>query len=105
RAGAKRRLGGHERSRAHRRPDPSDATHGRLQPTTVGIACSVRCTNSTRVVSIHGPAIASTATAATIFGTNDKVDSWIWVAAWKMLTTRPTPSTVRRMGAETISRM
>ncbi len=40
----------------------------RAQPTTVGIACSVRCRYSTSVVSIHGPAIASTATAAIDLG-------------------------------------
>ena len=45
------------------------------QPTTLGIACRVRCRYSTRVVSIHGPATASTATAAMIFGTNDSVAS------------------------------
>jgi hypothetical protein len=59
---------------------------------------------STKVVSIHGPAIASTATAAIIFGTNDKVASWICVAAWKMLTSRPTPRMVSSTGAATISR-
>ena len=48
----------------------------------------MRCRNSTSEVSIHGPAIASTATAAITFGTNDSVASWICVAAWKMLTTQ-----------------
>src|ERR1035438_3362802 len=59
--------------------------------------------NSTSEVSIHGPATARTATAAMILGTNDSVASWICVAAWKMLTTRPTASTVSSSGAETIS--
>ena len=36
-------------------------------------------------MSIHGPATTSTATAATIFGMKESVDSLIWVAAWKML--------------------
>src|SRR5437868_1999622 len=63
----------------------------------------VRCRYSTSVVSIHGPATASTTTAATIFGTKLKVASWICVAAWKMLTTRPTARMVSSSGAATIS--
>ena len=46
----------------------------------------VRCRYSTNVVSIHGPAMVSTPTAARIFGTNDSVGSLICVAAWKTLT-------------------
>ena len=54
---------------------------------------------------IHGPAKASTATAATTLGTKDSVASLICVAAWKMLTTSPTTSTVSSTGAATISSM
>src|SRR6185436_14033841 len=65
--------------------------------------CSVRWMYSTRVVSIHGPAMASTTTAATTLGTNDSVASLICVAACSTLTTRPTTSTVISSGAATIS--
>src|SRR5512137_2850135 len=47
--------------------------------------------------------MASTATAPMIFGTKLSVASLIWVAAWKMLTTRPITSTVIRIGADTMS--
>ena len=46
-----------------------------------GIDCSVRCRYSTSVLIIHGPAKASTATAATTLGTKDSVASLICVAA------------------------
>ena len=41
---------------------------------------------------IHGPAKASTSTAATTFGTKDSVASLICVAAWKMLTAESAPN-------------
>ena len=41
------------------------------------------------MVSIHGPASTRVVNVTTSFGTNDKVISLIWVAAWKMLTIRP----------------
>jgi len=59
--------------------------------------------NSTSVVNIQGPAMVSTATAAMTLGTKLKVASLICVAAWKMLTTRPTTSTTSSTGALTSS--
>ena len=60
-------------------------------PITSGILLNNCWVNSTSVLSIHGPASVSTATAAIILGTKDSVASLSCVAAWKMLTTRPTP--------------
>jgi len=44
----------------------------------------------TMILIIHGERIASTITIAIIFGTKTSVISWICVAAWKMLTIKPT---------------
>src|SRR5690242_12775832 len=56
-----------------------------------------------RSCSIHGPAMTTAANTATSLGMNESVASLICVAAWKMLTTRPAQSAVRRSGAEMIS--
>lgn len=52
-------------------------------------------------VSIHGPARTSVTNIAISFGMNDKVISFIWVAAWKMLTISPTTSAATNIGADT----
>src|SRR5690242_14956495 len=41
--------------------------------------------------------------AARIFGMNVSVISWIWVIAWKMLTSRPTIRPARRSGSATFT--
>src|SRR5690242_18750459 len=52
--------------------------------------------------SIHGPATTSATKMPTSFGMNDRVASLIWVAAWKMLTTRPMIKATSSIGAATI---
>src|ERR1043166_5891621 len=51
------------------------------------------------MVSIHGPAMIRAMNIATSLGMKDRVISLIWVAAWKMLTSRPTPSATSSIGA------
>ncbi len=42
--------------------------------------------------SIHGPSRTITTATPTIFGMQERLCSWIWVTAWKRLTTRPMTS-------------
>src|SRR5690606_40330593 len=56
---------------------------------------------SVRMVIIHGPASTRVTKIATSFGTNDRVISLIWVAAWKMLMMRPVASAAMNSGADT----
>src|SRR5476649_2463596 len=53
--------------------------------------------------SIHGPATTSATKMPTSLGMKDSVASLIWVAAWKMLTTRPMISATSSIGAAIIS--
>src|SRR5690606_1239641 len=55
------------------------------------------------VVISQGPRMAKAAAPASSFGTKARVISLIWVAAWKILITRPTTSTVSSSGAAIFS--
>ena len=57
----------------------------------------VKCTISE---SIHGPIKAIAMMTAMILGTNVSVVSWIWVAAWKILTATPITRVTMRMGID-----
>ena len=50
------------------------------------------------------PVTSSAIATAIIFGTNDSVGSWIWVAAWNSEIRKPTSSAVSRIGAATLAR-
>ncbi len=50
---------------------------------------------------IHGPKINKVKPTTMIFGTNDKVASWICVVAWIILIRRPTRSPNISTGPET----
>src|SRR3954449_4046642 len=49
------------------------------------------------------PDTSSAIATAIIFGTNDSVCSWIWVAAWNSEIRKPTSSAVSRTGAATLA--
>src|SRR3954468_16560471 len=51
------------------------------------------------------PVTSSAIATAIIFGTKERVCSWIWVAAWNSEIRNPTSSAVSRMGAETFAAM
>src|SRR3954466_1424822 len=46
------------------------------------------------------PVTSSAIATAIIFGTKERVCSWIWVAAWNSEIRNPTSSAVSRMGAD-----
>ena len=46
---------------------------------------------------------SSAIATAIIFGTNDSVGSWIWVAAWNTEIRKPTSRAVSRIGAATFA--
>src|SRR3989338_9266422 len=55
------------------------------------------------VFTIHGPVKISARKIPSSLGMKDRVISLIWVAAWKMLTTKPMTSALSSSGAESIS--
>src|SRR5262245_39805558 len=55
---------------------------------------------STSTDSIHGIRRASVSTIASILGRNVSDDSWTWVAAWRIATTRPTAKPMASTGSE-----
>lgn len=55
------------------------------------------------VDSIQLPLISTDAPTAMIFGTNDNVNSWIWVADWNIEMPKPTHRLVSNIGAHSFA--
>jgi hypothetical protein len=59
--------------------------------------------NDTSSDSTQLPVSSRAIDTAMIFGTNESVGSWIWVAAWNSEMRKPTSSAVSRIGAAIIA--
>src|SRR4030043_1435546 len=67
----------------------------------IGIFSNMFVVKVIKTLDIHGKKMNRQRNTAIIFGTNVKVNSWIWVTAWKRLIISPTSMLTKSAGPET----